>query len=423
MHGPLVASSAPGGALARRLSAEAVVAVPGAALVVWALIADGAWMDRHILPDFYTSRATQALVLLVFRVLSGGLGLGLILWVRPRAGRLFARTPLVRLARDAAPFVVAVVLSLVFCEVLLSHLPWLRAQDTPAPREPLRRRDAQLGWVLEPSRQGVGRLGGRSIVYDIDASGHRVRRLGDAVDPARPTILFTGESIMLGHGLTWEESIPARVEALTGVQSASLAVEGYATDQAYLRLRQEWPRYRRPVAVVSLFMPSLFRRNLDVDRPRLDPGLAWRPPDSAPRLVQLARRAVLYRTDADIDRGVAMSRAALGDTVEMARRRGATPLIVVPQLAPETVAERTLRRRVLDEAGLPYVMVNLDPGWRLPSNRHPDARAARVIARAIAAYLQAHPGAEYRRCSAVAGGEAGVSSPEGRSPGTSSCGT
>ncbi|EJL28856.1 hypothetical protein PMI01_03433 [Caulobacter sp. AP07] len=399
------------------------MAALGAALVVWALVADGAWMDRHILPDFYTPRATQALVLLGFRVASGGLGLALILWIRPRAGRLFARVPLVRLARDAAPVAVAVGLSLVFCEVLLSHLPWLRAQDTPALREPLRRRDAQLGWVLEPSRQGVGGLGGRSIAYAIDAAGHRVRRPGDAVDPARPTILFTGESIMLGHGLTWEESIPARVEALTGVQSANLAVEGYATDQAYLRLRQEWPRYRRPVAVVSLFMPSLFRRNLDADRPRLDSGLAWRPPDAAPRLVQLARRAIPYRSDAEIDRGVAMSRAALADTVAMARRRGATPLIVVPQLAPETAAERALRRRVLDEAGLPYVMVTLDPGWRLPSNRHPDARAARVIAGAIAAYLQAHPGAEHRRCPATAGGEAGVSFPEGRAPGAPSCET
>ena len=407
MSEPPVASSEPGGALARRLSAEAMVAAAGAALVVWALVADGAWMDRHVLPDFYSPRTTQALVLLVFRVASGGLGLGLILWVRPRAGRLFARVRLVRLARDAAPVAVAVVLSLVFCEVLLSHLPWLRAQDTPALREPLRRRDARLGWVLEPSRQGVGRLGGRSIVYDIDASGHRVRRLGDAVDPARPTILFTGESIMLGHGLAWEESIPAQVEALTGVQSANLAVEGYATDQAYLRLRQEWPRYQRPVSVVSLFMPSLFRRNLDVDRPHLDPGLAWRPPEAAPRLVQLVRRAVPYRADADIDRGVAMSRAALGDMVEMARRRGATPLIVVPQLAPETAAERTLRRRVLDEAGLPYVMVNLDPSWRLPGNRHPDARAARAIAQAIARYLQTHPGAEYRRCPAITSGEVG----------------
>lgn len=394
MDGPPVALSAPGdGALVRRLSVEAVVAALGAMLAVWALMADGAWMDRHVLPDFYNPRASQALILLIFRVASGVLGLALILWVRPRAGRLFARTPLGRLVRDAAPIAIAVVLSVVFCEVLLSHLPWLGTQDTPVLREPLRRPDPELGWVLEPSRRGVGRLGGRSIAYDVDASGHRVRRLGDAVDPARPTILFTGESIMVGHGLTWEESIPAQVEALTGVQSANLAVEGYATDQAYLRLRQEWPRYRRPVAVVSLFMPSLFRRNLDVDRPHLDAGLTWRPPETAPRLVQLVRRAVPYRSEADIDQGVAMSRAVLRDTVEIARRRGATPLIVVPQQAPETAAERALRRRVLDEAGLPYLMVNLDPSWRIPSNRHPDARAARAIARAVAKYLQAHPGA------------------------------
>jgi len=68
---------------------------------------------------------------------------------------------------------------------------------------------------------------------------------------------------MFGEGLTWEESVPAQVGAMMGTQSANLAVHGFGTDQAYLRLQMELARFRRPVAVVSLFMTALFGRNLD----------------------------------------------------------------------------------------------------------------------------------------------------------------
>ena len=375
---------------ARGLAAELVVAALGAGLLLWAATADVQWLDRHVLPDFYTPRERQILILTALRLLAAGAGLALILGVRPWAGRLFARNRLGRLAYETAPYALAVVLSLVASEFLLSRLHWLGTQEVPAPREPLRRRDARLGWVFVPSREGVGRLGGRDIAYAFDGSGHRVRRLGDQVDVTRPTILFTGESIMVGHGLTWDESIPAQVEALTGVQGANLAVEGYATDQSYLRLRDEWPRFQRPVAVVALFMPSLLRRTLDVDRPHLDANLAWSPPVQSPKLAEVARRAIPYRSERDIDRGVATARATLADTVALARQRGATPLILVPQLRPETPAEAVLRRRVLDEAGLPYLVVRLDPTWLIPHNRHPDARAARAMATAVAGYLATH---------------------------------
>ena len=45
-------------------------------------------------------------------------------------------------------------------------------------------------------------------------------------------------------------------------------------------------------------------------------------------------------------------------------------------------------RPVLDEAALPYVMVEIDPAWHVPRDRHPDAHAARAIAGAIAKWLQ-----------------------------------
>jgi hypothetical protein len=36
-----------------------------------------------------------------------------------------------------------------------------------------------------------------------------------------------GESVMFGEGLTYEESIPAQVAAMTGMQAGNLAVHGY----------------------------------------------------------------------------------------------------------------------------------------------------------------------------------------------------
>ena len=75
-------------------------------------------------------------------------------------------------------------------------------------------------------------------------------------------------------------------------------------------------------------------------------------------------------------------------TVALARARGAIPIIVVPQFTPEEASEQILRRRILDEAGLPYVLVELDTNWRVPDDGHPDARAAQAIALAIAARLR-----------------------------------
>ena len=43
-------------------------------------------------------------------------------------------------------------------------------------------------------------------------------------------------------------------------------------DQIYLRLVRELPQFRRPTAVVAIFMTELFGRNLDEDRPHLGPG-------------------------------------------------------------------------------------------------------------------------------------------------------
>jgi hypothetical protein len=150
----------------------------------------------------------------------------------------------------------------------------------------------------------------------------------------------------------------------------------------------ELPRFRRPVAVVSLFMTALFGRNLDDDRPHLGPGLVWLPAEQRWRLASMAKLLVPYRSDEAIERGVTVTREVLRATVDLTRARGATPLIVVPQFGPEEQAEQALRRRILDETGLPYVWVEIDTAWRLPWDRHPNPRAAHAIAAAVTARLR-----------------------------------
>jgi hypothetical protein len=226
------------------------------------------------------------------------------------------------------------------------------------------------------------------VSYAFDAAGDRVRRVSEPVDPDRPTVLFGGESVMLGYGLRWDESIPAQVSTQLGLQGANLAVNGYGTDQAYLRLKQALPRFRQPAAVVMLFMTTLFGRNLDRDRPHLAPGLVWQPAVRSWRLASLAKLLVPYRSAHTIADGIVTTREVLRATVATARARGAVPLVIVPRFGAATAPEERLRHAIFDGSGIPYAMVELDPAWHLPGDHHPDARGARAIAAAIATYLR-----------------------------------
>jgi hypothetical protein len=366
---------------------EIVITALGLALVVLLFRADPAWFKRHILPDFFVPRRQQLQALAGLRLFGLAIAAGLILWVRPRLGRLLERKTFGRVALDVGPTVVAVVLAVVAAELIVERLPWRAQRQAPVGREPVRHWDDRLGWRYVPGRTGHGRIGGRDVTYAFDAAGHRVRSLVEPVDYAQPTILLAGESVMAGHGLFYDETVGARVGAATGYQTANLAVGGYATDQVYLRLKEEWPRFRQPTAVVVLFAPSLFFRSLDVDRPHLTRGLVWRPPTSEPRLLQMARRIAPIHSERAIAAAEADVREQLAAIVDLARSRGAVPLIVVPRYGPETAEDAGRRQRILDAGHLPYVEAPMDPAWRLKGNSHPDARGANAIAEAVAQAL------------------------------------
>ena len=366
-----------------RVIVETAVASVGIALLSCALIANQRFLDRHFVPSFFLPRDWYVVLQTSGRLAMAIVGTWLVLVVRRRAGKFAARTP-----AGALRIVIAVVLAIGTSELVLTrvHLrpgEWLSADD-----EPRRQLDPRLGWTWVPERTGHKSIGGRIIDYSIDPAGYRVSRMDEPVDPERPTILFTGESVMFGEGLTYEESIPAQVGAMTGVQTANLAVHGYGNDQAYLRLETELPHFRRPVAVVSLFMTAIFGRNLDQDRPHLGPGLAWLPAEQRSRLSSLAKLLVPYRADTTVERGVMVTRQVLRATSDLGQAHGATPLLVVLQFGHEAGPEQVLRRRILDDASIPYALIDIDSSWRLPWDRHPNARAAHAIAAAIVTELR-----------------------------------
>jgi hypothetical protein len=359
---------------------ELVAACAGAVLVIAAAAGRQSWLDRHFLPSFFMPRTWYVVIETAVRLAIAGVGALFIIGRAPIARRL------THSAGATIQVVAAAVLALGASEFTLRTIHARPTEWLVVDEEPKRQPDPRLGWVLAPSRTGTAVVGGRSVDYAIDAAGYRVRRAEEPVDPARPTLVFAGESVMFGEGLRWEESIPARTGATLGVQSANLAVHGYSTDQMFLRLQEELPRFQRPLAVVSIFMTELFGRNLDDDRPHLAPGLIWQPAAKPSRLMSLAGLLVPYRRDSTVEQGVHVTRDVVRAIVALAHARGATPLIVVPQFGGVAEPERALRERVL-ERDLPVLVIPLDPGWRLAWDRHPNALAARVIAQAIASRL------------------------------------
>ena len=362
------------------------VAVAGFALLLLAgaLAADQAWFDRHFLPVFALPRPAMIAAEQGLRGFVILLAAMLLLIGRRPIARLLSRATIGGMLR----VVLAGALALGTVELILRVHP-LRPHDAdPFELEPRRQTDPMLGWKFVAPRSVVAREAGRAVSYSFDAAGYRVPGPDAKVDVARPTLIFTGESIITGFGLAWDKTIPARVGEMLGIQSADMAVSDYSNDQSYLRLAAELPRFKKPAAVVTLFMPALFDRNLLSNRPRLGPGLAVQHPQQQWRLAALAHWLIPYRSAAAIDDGIARTRDSLGALVHLACARGAQPLIVVPQFGDATAVEEALQHRILDESGVPYVAVKLDPAWHLPGDAHPDARGAGTIAAAVAARLR-----------------------------------
>src|SRR5258708_38160459 len=206
---------------------EITIAALGLALIASAAAANQQWFDRHFLPDFFVPRARIVQVETNVRIATVAAGSILL---------LLCRRPLARfLVRDRiGALVVALAIAASFCAAeLVLRQSHLRAKEEVSPRnEPRRHLDAQLGWLFVPSRSGYQTVHGRRIEYAFDRNGYRVRRVEESIDFERPTILFTGESMMVGEKLQWDETFAAQTARLMNLQAAHLAGYGFASDQA-----------------------------------------------------------------------------------------------------------------------------------------------------------------------------------------------
>jgi len=351
--------------------------------VLAAIAANQAWFDAHFLPSFWYSREEMIETEQHARMAVAVAGIAIVLFARRRVARAIAKEPLYLLTTS-----MAIALAFGATELFLRTRHIMAAAEVEPRFEPRRHLDARLGWLFDPARVAYDPHLGERYEYAFDRNGYRVPSPGATVDFEQPAIVFDGESMMFGEKLDWEDTIPAQTSALLGIPAANISVSGFATDQQYLRLAAELPRFRHPIAVVTLFAPAIFDRNLDDDRPHLGPGLVWHPAARQWRLTMLARRLIGYRGAAAIEDGITTTRQALAATVALARARGAVPLIVVPNFGDEEPRLRELRRRILDDAHLPYVFVRLNPDDRIENDGHPDGDGARAIAEAIARTLR-----------------------------------
>jgi hypothetical protein len=371
----------------RRLAGLAIAA-PAALLLWFAATANRGWYERHVVVPAYRI-PPPAWTLPAVRIGAAALGLGL------------AACAIAAARRATAGGIVRVTAALLL-SVCASELV-LRILDRPEPEKPNPRlewilgvEDARTGWAFVPGRTMVLPPHGtqRRARYSIDSHGDRAPSADWVEDPRAPTILLTGESTAVGHGLEWPQTFAARMSETLGVQVVNVAEGGYGSDQAHLRAVDAMPRFARLLAVVTVVLPVQLRRNVQDDRPRLvvrGESLVVEPPARSPfRLRQVFVEEIPYLSEARLQRSLRLSRAILHATAEAARARGAQPLFVVPSVGPPRAPRDRPESFVVDALldDLPHVVVDIDRADLIPRDGHPDVHGAARIADAICSALR-----------------------------------
>jgi lysophospholipase L1-like esterase len=363
-----------------------------ALLILWAVRSDPDWFDRHVLPN-YCPRATSTLVFeACARWGAALLALFVALVLRPKIATWAAgpRGPGAR--RMAAPIAGAALLALALCDLFLRVKEKRPRLEDDAGLPPMRI-DATGNYVPIPSRVKEFEVQGRNIHYEIDADGNRARATRDVADLDAPTILFTGESITQGWGVAYEQTYPNLVGRALGVQTVNLAVTGFSSDQAFLRLREALPKFVRPLAVVTIVLPTQLERTVSDGRRRLalrDGRLELVPPSSSWLLTSPLRKLVPYHSD----EALSLTHSILTATLELARTRGARALFVFTDFGapclPDQRGTSRLERRLFSDLGDAYTRVEIPPALmiRYPNEVHPNEEGHDAIARAVVRALQ-----------------------------------
>jgi len=120
--------------------------------------------------------------------------------------------------------------------------------------------DPELGWVRKPSTEKEERRKDGTGKYRIDELGSRSSP-GHEGWPQH--ISLYGDSFAFGRQVSDNEVFTWHLSEKTGTHVLNFAVGNYGLDQAILRLKREYPRYRTPIVVIGV-VPSTIVRILSV---------------------------------------------------------------------------------------------------------------------------------------------------------------
>jgi len=374
------------------------VALGGAVLVALALRIDRRWIDVHMTPHFCAEEPGQLVRGVVLRW--AGIAAGALLLL---ASPLVARWAGHRSPRETASatlrLVVAAGLALFVSDLLLRRTQHVEpAKPTVLHYEPDSEGDELLVYRPVPSHVTDCVAGDRHLRFVIDSNDWRVRSTDDVVDFARPTVIFTGESMASGFGLNYEETYPYRVAQALGVQPVNVAVQGYGNDGAYLRLYDALPRFQHPVATVTLVNQMMVDRNDWPDRPHVVLG------DDGSRTLQpvraeegwLARSPLAHLVTSVVhsDEALRRARAYLAATARETRDHGAFPLFVFTSFRvaclPDETGNPSLERNLFEGLDVVHIRVDLPGDTYDPVILHPNAAAQALLSEGITRALREH---------------------------------
>lgn len=130
--------------------------------------------------------------------------------------------------------------------------------------------DPETGWSYNPSTSYYGVYNG--IEHHFDSRGNRVKSANLKQDSEKHKIVFIGDSVTFGTGLSYEDSFASQIENLLRqdhgleIETINLGVQGYGTDQSLIKLKQQIEEIQ-PLIVVYTFIPDhLYLRNLNYNR-------------------------------------------------------------------------------------------------------------------------------------------------------------
>jgi hypothetical protein len=343
----------------RRL-AQGTIVLAALALVAFAWRCDSAWFDKHVfLPQQFLIPASR----------------GIVVWSRTAAAAiatlLLVLVPFLPRGASGRRLLLAVLLTVPAAEVLTRwRVGRLIRPELVAAMDALTTAQPRYGRTFTASMDRLQPISGRDIRFHTDAENRRTS--GAAIDPASPSLVFTGESTMAGFGLQWEETFPALLGTRLHLQVVNLASPAYRADQSWRRLRDALPKLERPVAVVGIFMAGLV-------------GRSFVAPD-APTLLQ---RSGLYRlwkhvywSDAAIDEGMRAVAAPMREIAALAKARGAPCIFLVTGRTPQWMLHELFEVPALDA-----VVVEV-PREELLADGHPGPQGSIRIANALEARLR-----------------------------------